>query len=65
MANIATNVNIGKKLITLHASRIGTSVKITNNVGVCVALFTNKGYRPTRATKKITLNCWDYNLIWD
>lgn len=51
-------------MITLYAQRNGTSVNIYNKQGDLKAIFTNSGYRPTKATKEITLNCWRWKLEW-
>lgn len=51
-------------LITLYAERVGTSVKITNKEGKTKGIYPNTGYRPTKATKKIILNCWEFQLEW-
>jgi len=52
------------ELITLYAQRKGTSVVITDKAGKTKGIFPNTGYRPTKATKQITLNCWNWNLKW-
>ena len=49
---------------TLQAKRISTGVIIFNENNKQVAMFPKTGYQPTRATKRITLNCFVYNLIW-
>tara|TARA_R110002020_G_scaffold239410_1_gene451937 strand:+ start:952 stop:1113 length:162 start_codon:yes stop_codon:yes gene_type:complete len=51
-------------LITLFAKRKGTSVNIYDKENNLKAIFTNKGYRPTKATKEITLNCFRWKLEW-
>lgn len=52
-------------LITLYAMRTGTSVVILDNKRENVkGIFPNTGYRPTKATKRITLNCCLFNLKW-
>ena len=51
-------------LITLYAKRNKTSVNIYDNNNNLKAIFTNNGYRPTKATKKIVLNCFNYKLKW-
>lgn len=53
-----------KILRTLYAERIGTSVRVTNERGRIKGIFPNTGYRPTKATKKIMLNCFYYLLKW-
>ena len=50
--------------LTLFAKRNNTSVDVYNDKGVFKGSFPNTGYRPTRATKKITLNCWEWKLEW-
>ncbi len=52
------------KLITLYAERIDTSVVIKNKEGKVKGIYPNTGYRPTKATKKIILNCWNFLLEW-
>lgn len=51
-------------MITLYAKRVGTSVIIYDSQQEQRAIFPNTGYRPTKATKLLTLNCWTYNLKW-
>ena len=53
-----------RELITLYAQRCLTSVIITDKDGNIKGKFPNTGYRPTKATKTITLNCWKWNLVW-
>ena len=52
------------RLITLTAKRVGTSVEVRNHVGVLKGIFPNTGYRPTKATKILTLNGWKWYLKW-
>ena len=52
------------ELITLYAQRSLTSVLITDKDGNLKGIFTNTGYRPTKATKTITLNCCKFKLVW-
>ena len=53
------------ELKTLYATRSGSSVVILNSTkSVIKAIFRNTGYRPTKATKIITLNCWKWKLKW-
>ena len=50
---------------TLYAMRFLTSVLILNSDRTkVIARFPNTGYRPTKATKVLTLNCWKWNLKW-
>jgi hypothetical protein len=50
---------------TLYATRLLTSVIILDSDRKTVkAIFPNTGYRPTKATKILTLNCWKWNLVW-
>ena len=51
-------------LRTLYAKRNGTSVDVFNKEGELKGTFTNNGYRYTKATKEITLNCWNWKLEW-
>lgn len=51
-------------LITLYAERVNTSVIIKNKEGKIKGIFPNTGYRPTKATKILTLNCWNFLLEW-
>jgi hypothetical protein len=51
-------------LTTLFAKRINTSVHIFDKNGKLKGIFPNTGYRPTKATKEITLNCWRWKLEW-
>ena len=51
-------------LITVFAKREGTSVVIYNKDGSKKCSFPNTGYRPTRATKTVMINCWRFNLKW-
>ena len=51
-------------LETLFARRNKTSVELYNADGELKGIFPNTGYRPTRATKEITLNCWKWKLLW-
>ena len=52
-------------MITLYAMRLLTSVVILDSKREKVkAIFPNTGYRPTKATKTLTLNCWKWNLRW-
>lgn len=52
-------------MITLYAMRSGTSVVILDSKKENIkAIFRNIGYRPTKATKTITLNCFKWKLIW-
>ena len=52
------------ELITLFAKRNKTSVEVYNSKGELKAIFPNTGYRPTKATKEIILNCWRWKLEW-
>ena len=53
------------ELITLYAMRSGTSVIILDSEKENIkGIFRNTGYRPTKATKKITLNCCLFKLKW-
>lgn len=52
------------ELITLYAQRSLTSVVITDKDGKIKGIYPNTGYRPTRATKTITLNCCKWKLVW-
>ena len=52
------------ELITLYAQRSLTSVVITDKYDKIKAIFTNTGYRPTKATKTIILNGWLWKLVW-
>lgn len=50
---------------TLYAIRHLTSVLILDSERKTVkAKFPNTGYRPTKATKILTLNGWNWNLKW-
>ena len=50
---------------TLYAMRFLTSVLILNSDRTeVIARFPNTGYRPTKATKVLTLNCWKWKLVW-
>ena len=51
-------------MITLFAKRNGTSVEVYNKAGEVKGVFPREGYRPTKATKIITLNCWKWKLEW-
>lgn len=52
-------------MITLYAMRHLTSVIILDsNREKVKAIFPNTGYRPTKATKILTLNCWQWKLKW-
>jgi len=53
-----------KNLKTLYAKRYGTSVEIYDKDNNYKGRFPNTGYRPTKATKTITLNCWRWKLEW-
>lgn len=52
-------------LKTLYAKRNGSSVEIYDEDGSLKATFSKEGYRPTRATKVVTINCWKWNLKWN
>ena len=53
------------ELITLYAQRSLTSVIILDSKKENVkAIYPNTGYRPTKATKTITLNCCKFKLVW-
>ncbi|AGO47670.1 hypothetical protein Phi4:1_gp133 [Cellulophaga phage phi4:1] len=51
-------------MITLTAKREGTSVAVYNSKGEFKGRFPNTGYRPTKATKTIILNCFKFKLEW-
>lgn len=51
-------------MITLFAKRNGTSVEVYDKDSKLKGIFPNRGYRPTKATKQIRLNCWDWKLEW-
>ncbi len=51
-------------MITLYAKRIGTSVHIFDSENNLKGIFPNTGYRPTRATKELMLNCFKFILKW-
>jgi hypothetical protein len=51
-------------LRTLYAKRNKSNVDVFNEEGKLKGTFTNKGYRPTKATKEITFNCWKWKLEW-
>ena len=52
-------------MITVYAMRHLTSVIILDSKRENVkAIFPNTGYRPTKATKVLTLNCNKFNLKW-
>lgn len=51
-------------MITLFAKRNGTSVEIYDSAQELKGIFKDTGYRPTKATKVITLNCWKWKLKW-
>ena len=51
-------------MITLFAKRNGTDVNIYDKDNNLKGIYNNKGYRPTRATKEITLNSWMWKLNW-
>lgn len=53
------------ELITLKAKREGENVVLYNPDGTHKATFPKRGYRPTRATKIVTLNCFKYRIEWD
>ena len=50
--------------LIVFAHREGTNVVITTANGKQKAIFPNTGYRPTKATKQITLNGWKWGLVW-
>ena len=52
------------KLITVYAMRFGTSVNIYNTDGTLKAIFHNRGYRPTKRTKRVKINGYIFNLKW-
>jgi len=53
-------------LITLVAKRVKSDVVIFDTNNVQKAIFTkNNGYRPTKATKEIILNCFRFKLVWE
>jgi hypothetical protein len=52
------------ELITLYASRNGTDVVLKNKDGSFKAIFPNRGYRPTKATKTVTVNCCKFEVKW-
>lgn len=52
-------------MITLYAKREGTNVDLYNENGDLKARFPNTGYRPTKATKIVTVNCWKFKLQWE
>lgn len=49
---------------TLYARREGAAVNIYDKENHLKATFTKEGYRPTKATKEIVLNCWKWKLNW-
>jgi len=51
-------------MITLLAKRIGTGVNLYDKENNLKAIFPRQGYRPTKATKKVMVNCWKYKLEW-
>lgn len=51
-------------MITLLAERKGTAVVLRTTAHEFKARFTNIGYRPTKATKKVRVNCFDFRLLW-
>jgi len=53
-----------EELTTVYAKRNKTSVNIYDKNKNLKAIFTNKGYRPTKATRKIVLNCFNWDLEW-
>jgi hypothetical protein len=52
------------KFITLFAKRAGQYVHLSDKSGKLKAKYPPTGYRPTKATKQVTLNCWRFNVIW-
>jgi len=52
------------ELITLYASRDGTNVVLKNKDGSFKAIFPNRGYRPTKATKTVMVNCFKFKVKW-
>ena len=52
-------------LKTVYATRLLTNVVILDSkIEKVKAIFPNTGYRPTKATKTITINCCLWNLKW-
>ena len=51
-------------MITLLAKRIGTGVNLYDKENNLKAIFPIRGYRPTKATKEVMVNCWRYKLEW-
>lgn len=54
------------KLITLYAKRDNKTgyVYIKTKEGELMIKFPPTGYRPTKATKTVTINCWKWKLEW-
>jgi hypothetical protein len=49
-------------MITLLAKRIGTGVNLYDKENNLKAIFPRRGYRPTKATKEVMVNCWKCEL---
>lgn len=52
------------KLITLYAKRVNKEVHVFTKEGKLKAKYPPTRYRPTKATKEITLNCFVWALVW-
>jgi hypothetical protein len=44
---------------------IGKAVHVFKESGELKAIFPATGYRPTKATKEITINCFRFALKWN
>jgi len=64
LQRLTQNFKNTKTMITLLAKRIGTGVNLYDKENNLKAIFPRRGYRPTKATKEVMVNCWKYKLEW-
>ena len=64
MLNVQNRRYLEPTIKTLYAKRVGTYVEVYNKKGKLKAIYPNTGYRPTKSTKTVTLNCFKWRLKW-